>query len=351
MIVARRSASIDIDDLARLRFPSSPVIAPDGRWIVYVEKRTNLAKNRYDQNLILIDVKSGHSRNLTSGDHSDRDPQWLPDSQSLVFVSDRSGSSNLWSIDLEGGEPQQWTRLDGSLGAPRPSPDGQRVAYTYAPRTATQKMMAGGPEYPGPQFRHIKRLGYKYDGQGYIDAAYRHVYVLDRRSGRSKRLTSGAYQDGQHAWSPDGRFLAFVSNRIARADVHLNNSDIFVIAATGGALRQVTNQRGPNMAPSWSPEGKTIACIGNTEFPDWVHHPGVMTVPARGGSLTELTRDADLYCANEIISDTKDVPEGTAPTPQWSPDGKRLRFLVSHAGAANLFEVQASTSPSRRWGV
>jgi dipeptidyl aminopeptidase/acylaminoacyl peptidase len=200
-------------------------------------------------------------------------------------------------------------------------------------------MLEGGEEHPGPQFRHLTRLGYKLDGHGYIDDAWMHLFVVDLASGRSRRLTSGRCHDGQHAWSPNSRYLAFVSNRIPRADVHIANSDIFVVPAKGGAMRQVTRQRGVKWAPSWSPDGKTIACIGHTEFPDWVHHPGVMTVPARGGRLTELTRHADLYCANEIISDTRDVPEGTAPRPLWSPNGKQLRFVASHDGAANLFEV------------
>ena len=340
--MAGPSARMDIDDLARLRLPSSPVISPDGTSVVYVEKRANLQKNRYDHDLMVVDVKSGRIRNLTPGDHTDRDPQWMPDCRSLVFISDRNGKSNLWSLDLEGGEPQQLTQLDGALGSLRISPNGKYVAYTYAPRSDRQKMLAAGKEHPGPQFRHFKRLQYKLDGHGYIDDAYMHLYVLDQRTGKSKRLTSGHYHDGQHAWSPNSRFLAFVSNRIPRADFHNNNTDIFVVAASGGALRQVTQQRGPKYSPSWSPDGKTIACIGHTEFPDWVHNPGVMTVPAQGGLLTELTRAADLYCANEIISDTKDVPEGTAPLPLWSADGKKLRFLVSHAGAANLFEIAAS---------
>jgi len=339
--VATRRTGISIDDLAALRFPSSPRISPDGRSVVYVEKRSNLQRNRYENDLVLVDLRSGRSRTLTPEETSDTDPQWMPDSRSIVFVSNRGDAANLWRISLDDDTPQALTRLRGALSSPRVSPDGHRIAYCHAPRTATQEMLAGGKEHPGPQFRHLTRLGYKLDGHGYFDDAWMHVYVLDLRTGRSRRLTSGRFHDSQPAWSPNGRSLAFVSNRIPRADVHVANSDIFVVAATGGTPRQVTRQRGMAFAPSWSPDGRTIACIGHTEFPDWVHHPGVMTVSARGGRLHELTRHADLYCANEIIGDTKDVPEGTAPQPLWSPNGKKLRFLGSQDGTANLYEIAA----------
>ena len=68
-----------------------------------------------------------------------------------------------------------------STCTPRVSPNGNFVAFTYAPKTATQKMLEGGREHPGPQYRHMTRLGYKLDGHGYWDDAWMHLYVLDVR--------------------------------------------------------------------------------------------------------------------------------------------------------------------------
>ena len=75
-----RSARVEIDDLTQLRFPSSASISPDGKHVVYVEKRSNLQRNRYDHDLMLIDIGTGGIHNLTPGDHSDTQPQWSPDS-------------------------------------------------------------------------------------------------------------------------------------------------------------------------------------------------------------------------------------------------------------------------------
>jgi dipeptidyl aminopeptidase/acylaminoacyl peptidase len=347
-MAATRTGRIEIDDLARLRFPSSPAIAPDGRSLVYVEKRVGLEKNRYYHDLMLVDLRTGAIHDLTPGDHSDTEPCWTPDSRGLVFVSDRSGSSNLWRISIAGGEAEQLTKLDGLVSTPRVNPAAPLVAFQHAAKTAAQRMLEGGRNHNGPQYRHMTRLGYKLDGHGYWSDAWLHLYVLDLRTRRVRQITSGKNHDGQHAWSPNGRMLAFVSNRIPRADFHINNSDIFVVAAVGGAARQITKKRGPKMAPTWSPDGKHIAFIGHTSFPDAVENNHVFVVPARGGTAIDLVGEQDIMCNDSCISDTKDVPEGTAPAPVWSRDGKRIAFLASVDGGVNVHDVPASGGAVRQ---
>jgi dipeptidyl aminopeptidase/acylaminoacyl peptidase len=330
-----------IDDLVRLRIPGEVQISPDGRHAVYVEKRTSLEKNRDFHALVLVELESGRSRALTAGDHSDRAPTWTPDSAATVFVSDRGSGSNLWRTRLDGGEAEQLTQLDGRLSAPCVSPDGRRVAFIYAPKSAQQRLLQAGPEHPGPRYRHLTRLSYKLDGHGHLDGAFMHLWVLDLRTRKVRRLTSGAHHDNQPTWSPNGRQLAFVSNRVPRADLHVENSDIYIVPAGGGAPRALTRQRGPKFAPSWSPDGKSIAYIGHHRYPDTVENLHVWVVPLRGGAERDLLAEADLMGSNLCISDIKDVPEGSAPTPLWSANGRRIRFLASVEGSVNVYEVAA----------
>lgn len=340
-MTAVRRSGLEVDDLARLRFASEAQISPDGKRAVYVESRLTLDKNCYNRALNLVDFDSGRSRALTDGTHSDTSPCWTPDSQRIVFVSNRSGSPNLWSIHLDGDAPEQLTSFDGIVTTPRVGPDGTRVVFLHAPKTAQQRRVAAGPDDAQPRFRHMRRLGWKLDGHGYWDGAWLHLWVVDLRTSKTKRLTSGAFHDRQPAWSPNGRYVAFVSNRVQDEDLHPMNSDIFVVSASGGRPQELTRALGPKMAPSWSPDGSWIAYIGHHRYPDTVENLHVWVVSRRGGAR-DLVAQSDLMCANLCISDARDVPEGNAATPMWSADGKRIRFLASHEGAVNLYEVSAA---------
>src|SRR5262245_48765011 len=241
----RSRTRVQIDDLVRLRVPGQVQISPDGRWVVYVEKRASRQKNRYFHGLDLADASTGAAREQSAGEHSDTSPCWTPDSRAIVFVSDRGGRENLWRIELRGGEPERLTDLEGRVRAPRVSPNGRSVAFLFAPKTPAQRTLEAGREHAGPQFRRLTQLSYKHDGLGFVDGAWMHLWLLDLGTGKTRRLVSGACHDRQHVWSPNGRHIAFVSNRIPRADLHVGTSDIFVVSAAGGRPRQLTRARGP----------------------------------------------------------------------------------------------------------
>lgn len=324
----RRRTPVTRHDIASIRSPSEPRSSPDGRFVVYVETHNDLDRNTRFQNLCLVDVENGRERRLRRGRHRDTSPRWLPDSRRIVFVSDHGGCTNLWILDLDA-SAQALTDLAGEVESPCVSPDGTRVAFLFTAHRA---------EDSPPRPRRTRRLGYKYDGDGFRDGARTHLWCLDLRTRRRRPLTSGDFDVASPTWSPDGRSLAFVSNRIPRADVLSQNSDIFVVAASGGRVRQLTRKRGPKSAPSWSPDGTRIAYFGHTGFPDAVENTHVWAVGLRGGAARDLMPDADLFCKDRLIGDTRDVTEDTSP-PVWSRDGARIAFLATREGATNIWEV------------
>jgi dipeptidyl aminopeptidase/acylaminoacyl peptidase len=335
----KHRARIQIDDLVRLRIPGQVQISPDGRRVVYVERLASLEQNRYFHRLVVADAVTGATQVLTAGEHSDTSPCWTPDSRAIVFVSDRDSQDNLWRIGADGGKPERLTDLEGRVRAPRLSPNGRTVAFLHAPRTAAQRTLEAGRHYAGPQTRRLTQLSYKHDGLGFVDGAWMHLWLLDLGSGRTRRLSSGACHDSQHAWSPNSRQLAFVSNRIPRADLHVRTSDIFVVAVAGGRPRQLTRARGPKYAPAWSPDGRHIAYVGHHSWPDTVENLHVWVVPSRGGRVQDLLSAADLMCANLVIGDLREIDEDGTHPPAWAADGKRVFFLASRAGSVDVFEV------------
>jgi len=104
---------------------------------------------------------------------------------------------------------------------------------------------------------------------GYLDRRRTHFYVIDVASKKLTQITSGDFDDEDPAWSPDGKSLAFSSNR-SKPDPDRNfNTDIWTVAADntdkGAHLTQVTSNPGTDRAPAWSPDGKWIAFTSQTD--------------------------------------------------------------------------------------
>ena len=110
----------------------------------------------------------------------------------------------------------------------------------------------------------------------------------------SVQVTSGPYDDGEPVWSPDGQSIVFTSNRTAYPDAN-DNRDIFLVAAKAGETpRALTTSPGADSAPAFSPDGKWIAYIaGGAPADIWYATQALAVVPAAGGESRLLTRDLD----------------------------------------------------------
>ena len=119
-----------------------------------------------------------------------------------------------------------------------------------------------------PPVSVVDRLQIKRDYEGYLDRRRTHLYVFDLASKKPAQVTSGDHDDRDPAWSPDGRFLAFVSNHTEDPDANYD-SNVWVVAADnpdkGKTLIQVTTNPGDDDQPAWSPDGKWIAYVTNPE--------------------------------------------------------------------------------------
>ena len=214
---------IDAQDLLTMRFVSQPQLSPDGTQVAFVSRWIDAEKNKYFSNLWLVSTTGGQPRRFTVGDYGDTSPRWSPDGRRIAFVSDRSDSSQIWLIPVDGGEAQQLTKLEeGSLGSLAWSPDGTKIAFSFRPKPPADRNAereAREKEHRSYPPRVIRRAGYREDGVGYNGGERWHLQTVNVETGNVKQLTSEDYDDYSPAWSPDGKTIAFVSNRSEDADL------------------------------------------------------------------------------------------------------------------------------------
>jgi dipeptidyl aminopeptidase/acylaminoacyl peptidase len=316
---------LTLEDSEAVQNPAGIRLSRDGRLVAYALKKQ----------VYVVPVAGGAPRAVTAAGSSASDPNWSKDGKALYFLSDRSGSNQVWKLPLDGfGEATQVTSFAKGVNKIDFSPDESRLLLQISatdlaePAKAPVGGAAGG-QAPVRKPWVVTRMQVKEDaGEGYLtgDRA-EHLCVLDIATGKLTQLTAGAFDESEASWSPDGRQLAFVSNREADPDASYK-TDLWLVAADntdqGKTLRRLTNDDRVKAAPAFSPDGKTIAFL---VAEDGVYgSPQVAVLPAAGGQARVLTASLDRW-VNQL---------------RFSADGRWIYFVYENLGGTQIARVRAS---------
>ena len=284
--VSQAPRKLGIEDIEAVKEPSSVALSRDGKQVAYV----------LDKQIFVVPVAGGAPRAVTAAVSSAWSPYWSRDGRTLYFLSDRVAGSQLWRLSLDDfGEAQQVTNLAQGVDAVRFSPDETRLLLDFTD-TALAPPVKPKEEKPAPFV--ITRLEFKEDaGEGYLtgDRA-EHLHALDIASGKLTQLTSGAYSESDAAWSADGRQVVFVSNREKESDATYR-TDLWLVQSAntdkGATLERLTDDERPKSEPAFSPDGRWIAFL---VADDGVYGaPQVAVMPAAGGQARILTAPLDRW--------------------------------------------------------
>lgn len=279
-------------DVYRLKSVSDPQISPDGKWIVYVVSSPDSAKDKYDSDLWMISWDGSETVQITSGSESESKPRWSPDGKYLTFLSSRyeAKTSQIWKMDRRGGEASQLTQLKVSITDYEWSPDAKKIALVIKDQDSSEEAEKKKNKKPIV----IDRYHFKSDGEGYLERKREHLYVFDVATHKLDTITSGDFDNTQPAWSPDSKQLAFVSNRTQDPDRN-DNRDIWIVDAKQGAVpRQLTKWIDADDAPAWSPDGKWIAYLkSRTPEYDIYDQPQIAILSSTGGEPKIISEKVD----------------------------------------------------------
>jgi dipeptidyl aminopeptidase/acylaminoacyl peptidase len=280
-----------VDDLFKFKRVSDPQISPDGKHVVYVVGTVDMEKNSIPSSLWIAatDGKTKPRQLTNAAGKKDRHPRWSPDGQRILFESNRSGDSQLWIIDLAGGEARRLTDIATGASDAVWSRDGKQIAF----------VSAVWPEYSDKPYKESDALNKKRKDDAeknpvkakvHTKLFYRHwdEYVEDRRqhlfvtpftlarsvsegfaepkdvtpSDRDAFPTSDTFSTGDNfTFSPDGKYLVFTAPP-ERDEAWSTNYDICRVPVTGGAKKWdnlTEDNKAADCGPVFSPDGKNLA--------------------------------------------------------------------------------------------
>lgn len=273
-------------EMIKLKRVANSVISPDGRLVAYVVSTPQMdgEKSEFLSHIWVATADGKINRQFTFGEKSCSNPKFSPDNTMLSFTSSRGkdGKSQLYVLSLIGGEAEQISNCKSGVSAYEWSPDSKRIAFVMTDPLSDKE----------EKDRKEKRDMVVYDV-----FKYNHLHTLSLQKNAkgeypTKRLTSGNYQVTEFTWSPDNKTIAFVQQVNPTANVG-STRDIASVPADSGAVQKLVTNKGSDAQPSYSPDGKWLAYVSSGSTDKWSSSTHVYVMPASGGAPQRLAKTFD----------------------------------------------------------
>ncbi|MFN8623631.1 MAG: S9 family peptidase [Chloroflexota bacterium] len=330
-------------DVFALRFLAEVAVSPDGARIACVERRVDEHLDGMRSRVLLVEVASGEVRSLSPDDASDSAPRWTADGRALAFQASRDEGSGPRVAETAGGSGRPWPGVPAGAGAFTVAPDGEAIVVVVARDDAPDD---------GAALWEVTGPGWHHDGVPTVERRPRASLWRVEADGRARPLTTPdpGIHDRAPAFSPDGRWVAFLSDRPVAPGGRLAGTALdhpmarpvrlWLIAADGNGDPFPVLPPVALAAFAWAPDSAVIAWLGTPE-------PALPGVAARlrittleDGATREVPLPGVPAPGAAVRSDDS---RGYGDTPlAWTRDG-RIWLRWADGGASRIGWVDVAT--------
>ena len=335
-----------VENLVAVERISDPQVSPDGVWVVFAVARADMEANRFRSDLWVVRPDGTDLRRLTTHVEDDTNPRWMPDGRTICFLSSRTGTSQVWKIDVGGGEAQPVTNLPLDLGNLVVSGDGRHIAFsadvfadcktmaeTKSRLEENEKRKASGRIYEKLFVRHWDT---------WKDGRRSHVFVMPISGGEAVDVMAGMDVDwppkpfagaDQLVFTLDGGSVVFSVRDVASREAWSTDFDLYVAPVDGSSSRRCLTEQNEawDGSPAFSPDGRTLAYLAMSRAG---YESDRFRIVLRGWpeGLTRVLADGWDRSPSRIF---------------WDASGEEIFAIAEDVGRRALFAVDVRTGRVR----
>lgn len=337
-------APMTVEDLAALDRVDDPQLSPDGSMVAYTVAKTDLNADKRVRSVWVAEIGSGHVRPVTGATGNADTPRWGPGGE-LYFLSDRTGSSQVWRFDMKGSPAVQVTDLPRDVNTYVLAPDGTRIALSM------DVFRDCGSDVSCTVTRFVQRGASHQNGIVYDQLFVRHwdtwrdgtraqLFTARVEEGKAGPVTlvSGTLEgdvpskpdgdDSEIAFTPDGRQVVFAMRVAGYEEAWSTNLDLWRVNTDGSG--EAVNLTADNPATDTSPvitqDGRVIwLAMSQPQFES--DRSRIMIKPLGGGAAREIAPKWDRSPTGIALSD----------------DGRTVFAIADDLGSTRLFAVDVGS--------
>lgn len=326
-----------VHDMLAMDRISGVQVSPDGQWIAFVLRKTDLEANKGRTDLWLVGTDGKGLRRLTADPAADYNPCWSKNGKTIYFLSSRSKSSQVWKIAVEGGEAFQVTKLPLDVGNLMISPDGTKMAFTMEvfPNTSVEQTKKKLEEIEDSKVsgRIYTRIFIRH-WDTWVDGRRSHIFVMPIDGGTPMDVMKTMDADSplkpfggseEFTFTPDSKGIVFTAANSGREEAWSTNFDLFLALADGSAAPKCLTEENKawDTNPVFSPDGKTLAYFA-------------MKRPRFEADRFYIKLRSWPAGSERILAETWDRSPSSIV---WGPRGRTIYANASNLGQKSLFAI------------
>lgn len=339
-LAVAQSGRFTIDDLLKVRRVGDPQVSPNGRRVAFTIADVKFDDNRAVTQIYVIQLAGGETKQLTSGAGSASSPRWSPSGKKIACVT----GGQIWVMDDDGDDKEQVTKISTGASGPVWSPDGKWIAFTSevypeCVDDACNKRKDEAADKSKVKAHITDRLLYRHWVE-WRDLKRTHVFVVPSNGGTARDLTPGDFDappyavagDVDYSFSPDSRELTYLRNP-DKVEAISTNSDIYIVPVTGGSGRNITaRNRGYEDSPIYTKDGRYILYRSQATAGFEADRWRLMSYNRATGVSTELLRGFDQNVEEMALS----------------PDGDTIYFVAGERGRHPIYKVPTTGGTAQK---